>query len=603
MLLDMSLYMNLESMNGYSKLFVCTPNSTDSGASTTISSPSRQPSMESHHGISHKRFHHRDTASSCISGEQKIISMKLDTDAAASSTSASDLTAILKHTQDHFIDIAHCDATSVFGYYNGAAVGLYFGSAIDNVKSISSVLDHLRQKFSNAQGVKNMVVQRCSDVPNADYIIGVAVDTTGDLDSVQKSVASWNTGQCAHTTETSTTIEGVPILEKSMGSAISSNTTIGDQHLSKRGDCKTVSVVGGDDCGSLAKKCGISATDFNKYNTAKDLCSTLFAGQRVCCSAGSLPDITPKENKDGSCVSYKIKRDDHCKTIAASYGLQPSDISDFNDGTTWGWFGCNDLQIGSYICLSKGDPPMPAPVSNAQCGPLVSGTKRPTNGTALADLNPCPLNSCCDIWGQCGITPEYCTNVTGATGNPGTAPKKQNGCISNCGTKIEKSNYPPADQYRVGYYESWNFDRPCLNLRAGHMDLTDYTHVHWGFASITDDFNVTINDTYKQWDSFTNLVQVKKIVSFGGWGYSTSPSTYDKLREAMDPKNMDIFIDNIFNFIEANGLDGVDFDWEYPGVSAFISSFLSDSYAKGLFGRLKIFPVFLKDSRLMVPIT
>lgn len=50
-------------------------------------------------------------------------------------------------------------------------------------------------------------------------------------------------------------------------------------------------------------------------------------------------------------------------------------------------------------------------------------------------------------------------------------------------------------------------------------------------------------------------------------GLSTSAATYDKLRDAMDPANVGTFVQNIYNFIEDNGLDGVDFDWEYPRAS------------------------------------
>lgn len=31
----------------------------------------------------------------------------------------------------------------------------------------------------------------------------------------------------------------------------------------------------------------------------------------------------------------------------------------------------------------------------------------PSNWT---NLNPCPLNACCDIWGQCGITNDFCVD-------------------------------------------------------------------------------------------------------------------------------------------------------------------------------------------------
>jgi hypothetical protein len=62
---------------------------------------------------------------------------------------------------------------------------------------------------------------------------------------------------------------------------------------------------------------------------------------------------------------------------------------------------------------------MPAPVDAAICGPQVPGTKPPAAGISLASLNPCPLNACCDIWGQCGTMLEFCTISTSSTGAPG----------------------------------------------------------------------------------------------------------------------------------------------------------------------------------------
>jgi chitinase len=189
----------------------------------------------------------------------------------------------------------------------------------------------------------------------------------------------------------------------------------------------------------------------------------------------------------------------------------------------------------------------------------------PTNGTAITSLNPCPLNACCNMWGQCGITPAYCTNHTGPAGNPGTAPKNENGCISNCGTDIVNGG-GPSSFISIGNYESWNWDRPCLNMRAASIDSSKYTHIHWAFATISDSWDVSINDSHSQWNDFKNL-QVKLIVSFGGWGYSTDAATYDRLRQAKDPSNRDTFIKKIVSFVNSEGLDGVDFDWEYPGVS------------------------------------
>ena len=34
----------------------------------------------------------------------------------------------------------------------------------------------------------------------------------------------------------------------------------------------------------------------------------------------------------------------------------------------------------------------------------------------------------------------------------------------------------------------------------------------------------------------------------------------------MSPANAGTFATNVVNFLNKNGLDGVDFDWEYPGT-------------------------------------
>lgn len=137
------------------------------------------------------------------------------------------------------------------------------------------------------------------------------------------------------------------------------------------GTCKTISAQSGDDCGSLANKCGLKPSDFSKVNDDPKLCSTpLMEGQVVCCSHGKFPDLRPKPNTDGSCATYQTVQDDGCAKIAASRGLTKDDIEGFNKNT-WGWNGCKSLALGFKLCVSEGSPPMPEPVSNAVCGPTV----------------------------------------------------------------------------------------------------------------------------------------------------------------------------------------------------------------------------------------
>ncbi|VBB80335.1 Putative Glycoside Hydrolase Family 18 [Podospora comata] len=333
------------------------------------------------------------------------------------------------------------------------------------------------------------------------------------------------------------------------------------------GTCKTRQVVLGDDCGSLANKCGISGDDFTKANPQSSLCSTLAEGQHVCCSQGKLPDLRPKKGADGYCAVYKTKRDDNCAKIAASNMLTVTELENFNKNT-WGWSGCKLLYPDFNMCVSDGAAPMPAIVPNAMCGPTMNGTVRPPVGTNISTLNPCPLNVCCNIWGQCGMTDDFCVISKSETGAPGTSAPGKSGCVSNCGRDIIKGSTPPA-RFKLGYFEGWNFNRECLTMDASQIDTDTYTHIHFAFPNVTrGDFRIEITDPLvkEQFEAFKQLQGVKKIVSLGGWDFSALPGTFDILREAAQPRNRDVFKRNIISFINEHNLDGIDLDWEYPGA-------------------------------------
>ncbi|EHK17714.1 glycoside hydrolase family 18 protein [Trichoderma virens Gv29-8] len=492
-----------------------------------------------------------------------LVSFDLFTSNEKGTATTNDLRNTIDLLQRQLTDSVYRNTDFLIAYSKGAVVAVYSGAAIDKTKTLPSVLHLFQEHLNTTASTKlpmNMRLQLCEEDRNGDHIIGVAINIAGNIPTVQETVQTWNKAACVNNTEEySTKLKGIRIFEASAPKPIDS-TNGNSGHLLARAQransCRTTTVAFGDSCGSLAKKCSISSADL----------SNLRPGQMICCSKGSLPDITPKPHPDGSCATYTIKPDDDCSRIAASNGLKIDQLEKFNDKTTWGWSGCKTpLVIGTNICLSKGTSPLPAPVSNAVCGPLVPGTKKPSAGQKLESLNPCPLNSCCNIWGQCGTTPDYCTPATGPTGNPGTAPRGKNGCISNCGVSIKNNAKPPSSFINVAYYESWNWDRPCLNYRAEDMRDTKYTHAHWAFASIDNNFQVTVNDTYKQLDDFLQLPQ-KRVLSFGGWGFSTSPTTYDKLRQAMYPEHVDKFVDSIVKYLNQKGFDGVDIDWEYPGA-------------------------------------
>lgn len=95
-----------------------------------------------------------------------------------------------------------------------------------------------------------------------------------------------------------------------------------------------------------------------------------------------------------------------------------------------------------------------------------------------------------------------------------------------------------------------------------------YTHVHFAFGEISPDMEVVIpDDQREQWDAFLTSRIRNKILAFGGWAFSNEGGTSGRFRQAVSPANRDRFASNVARFAEDSGVDGVDFDWEYPGAT------------------------------------
>ena len=96
--------------------------------------------------------------------------------------------------------------------------------------------------------------------------------------------------------------------------------------------------------------------------------------------------------------------------------------------------------------------------------------------------------------------------------------------------------------------------------------------MHFAFATLTSDYQVRVGNLLSSYEFgvFRALQGPKKILSIGGWVFSTSPDTYLVFREGVKAANRLTMARNIANFINDNGLDGVDIDWEYPGVRTFL---------------------------------
>ncbi|KAJ5088699.1 Peptidoglycan-binding Lysin subgroup [Penicillium angulare] len=515
-----------------------------------------------------------------------------------------DSSTAIKNLASYMTNAASCGTTILLSKAGDSVAALYAGADVYQSAVGSHLLDFDKHFTAGSQ-----TIQSCDSSSKRDYTIGVyIVNSLDDLEDIDHALQTWSKGSC---------------LSSDGHDSIKSKTTrLGDSEVSKRSifpslegflapraDCRTVEVISGDGCASLASRCGISGADFDKYNTETGLCGNLKVSQRVCCSAGSLPNIIPKKQSDGTCGTYTIQANDNCADLAAHFGLTQDKISDLNEDT-WGWAGCgvNDLKIGQIICLSEGNTPMPAPLSNAVCGPQVPDTKAPSgdyNGWNLTTLNPCLLNACCSGWGFCGTTAEFCTESPASTKAPGAFQSGKNGCISNCGTDIVNNDDAPDNFYHVAYYEVFNLKRDCLNMDVNEITDTSLTHVHFAFAGLTADFDVAFDtDEYEaQFEKFVkNDASYKKILSFGGWAESTSAATFQRYRDVVKSGNRDKFATNIKAFFEKyDGLDGIDFDWEYPGATDIPGVPAgSDSDDDNYLGFLKLMKSTIGDKSLSI---
>ncbi|KAJ5441854.1 hypothetical protein N7491_004260 [Penicillium cf. griseofulvum] len=464
----------------------------------------------------------------------------------------------------------------IFTYLHGTLIGLYSGSQVDLMQTSASMLDQLITALEGQDSdsvPSRKTLEICGGHCTASHIFGVVADAGGDFRAVQSIVKSWNDGELL---SAKTEVETESIAKSSLWTFASNNATQQHQHrrrshvrhLNPRAECRSIRVEGKDTCTSLATRCGIGGTAFENFNKGTLNCrSPLQPGQPVCCSSGTLPDVTPDPNPDGSCAFHEVQEGEYCQTIAATYGLTTDDLFDLNK-KTWAWDGCDNLLLGLRICVSEGFPPLPASVWNAECGPTVPDTKPPKEGEELAEMNPCPLDVCCNIWGMCGTTVDFCIPSNSTTGNPGTSAPKENGCIANCGMEMVNDDKPPEVYKKIGYFEGWNYNRPCLTMHVDDID-DGYTHIHFAFGEFSSDMEVLIKeDVQEQWKAFKKADRdYKKVLSFGGWEFSNARATSGMFRLAVSPDHRDTFAENVVKFAADNGLDGLDFDWEYPGAT------------------------------------
>ena len=454
------------------------------------------------------------SAPACIAiGNEVQDKLQLGTRSASNEGLISDAVSLLKGMQSFFKAQDNCDENFLFAYHKHTVASIYIGSSLGK-PTISSEIQALSERLQSNDTIANhTVAEICGSGRLPDRNLRIYIDTTGDLSAVQNIALEWSIGKCAikGNIQSVGTITGVKVLD------IVTNSTL----------------------------------------------NATFPISRIMRKA-------PNPDPDGTCATHLIMDMDTCDNLAKQYGVTVTDIENWNKGKTWAWTECKDMLVGYNMCVSDGSAPMPPPQQGTECGPLVPGTQKPSDkSVSLADLNPCPLKACCSNWGFCGVFPAHCDIHKPEGGGPGSKEKGyQNTCVSSCSNEIKRVSEPPKAFQRIGYYESYNFERKCLWLKSKNANTDGtYTHMHWAFADIDPNtWKLVIKDKAKQWEDFKKLKDMRRIVSIGGWAYSTEAVTYNIIRSGIID-NRDKFAANLAQFAKDEGIDGIDIDWEYPGVS------------------------------------
>ena len=113
-------------------------------------------------------------------------------------------------------------------------------------------------------------------------------------------------------------------------------------------------------------------------------------------------------------------------------------------------------------------------------------------------------------------------------------------------------------------------------LQAGQIDPHRLNRINYAFANIVDGRMVAgfANDT----ENLARLTDLKRenpsltvLISVGGWLWSNHFSDV-----ALTAQSRDTFKQSVMDFLKLHNLDGLDVDWEYPGMAGASSAFRSE---------------------------
>ncbi|KUJ19692.1 glycoside hydrolase [Mollisia scopiformis] len=185
----------------------------------------------------------------------------------------------------------------------------------------------------------------------------------------------------------------------------------------------------------------------------------------------------------------------------------------------------------------------------------------------------CPLNLCCSYFGYCGTSSLYCVNPGAAqTANP--CQQGYGSCQIVPPPSCDAGAGSASRGRKVGYYQSSNLGRQCNRMGPNDLDITGYTHMLFAFASIDpNSFQVVPLEAshpalYAQFTA-RKSASLQTWISVGGYSFSDPGPTQTTWPNLVSSSgNRASFINSLIQFMTQYGFNGVDLDWEFPGVAS-----------------------------------
>jgi hypothetical protein len=244
--------------------------------------------------------------------------------------------SLLQGMQKFFEADDNCDENILFSYHKQTVASIYIGRGLGKL-TVQSVMKALIERLQNNSSISShTVAQLCGDERPPEKVFGISIDTTRNLVAVQRRALGWSRGDCAADEDLKSAgfLSGIQVFE--IAGTTDSNVTNANSSLlnsrpffrprslrtsnrisslDKLAVCRYTKVIPSDSCGALVSRCGISISEFNKFNPKPTLCSTLMPGDYICCSPGDpytepKPD-PPKQYSDGTCALHLIKNNDN----------------------------------------------------------------------------------------------------------------------------------------------------------------------------------------------------------------------------------------------------------------------------------------------------